>query len=318
MGKKNYRKKDPWKGIPEELKLMCLVELRGADRGYCTLPALRFLIDNMYNYESFYFNVTPYDVLKWINVVIESCLFPLEQYEEEWVEYKEEIMKVLQHADSLLQKYAPSDYSTGHRVEYDDDVEINIIEIKQKLNVYFCVWYMYMEDWNKLESRLEDLLCDTKHNVQYMLICSDAEQLAAADDWSCYHYSGVSDKWEIINWLMKEFLPLGKASWIFARVYETYTAYLSDIHLQEKSKTSRHMLLRAEKYLNRLCEYILDEIDDYLADYLNEDEDEPDESDEEYNDLIAAKEEFEKKYGESQQRIRALDNPVQNENTKET
>ena len=51
----------------------------------------------------------------------------------------------------------------------DNQYSISIIEYAQKLNIYFSVLYMFMEEWKSLEKRLDQLLSDTENNVRYII-----------------------------------------------------------------------------------------------------------------------------------------------------
>lgn len=165
MKKKNHRGKY-WKGIPEELKLMCLAEVRGTGH-YCTRPVLKYLLDHMNECDTYIFGTMPYEVIRWIDTAVEMCLFPLEQHEKDWTESLEDIRQVLYRSEELLKRVAPADYREGYRTSYDNRYECNVIEYAQKLDVYFCVLYMFSEKWDKLQERLKLLLTDTEQNVRH-------------------------------------------------------------------------------------------------------------------------------------------------------
>lgn len=259
MNKKASR--NYWKGIPEELKLMCLAEVRGTGH-YCTRPVIKYLLDHMDYCDSYIFGTTTYEVIQWIDTAVEMCLFPLEQHDAIWIENLTDIQKILYRSEELLKKIAPADYREGCRTSYDHRYKFNIIEYAQKLDVYFCVLHMFAEEWDRLQERLKLLLADTEQNVRHMLSDKDAEKYAAWDDWAEYHYAGT-DAWEPINWLCREFLPGGNARKLFARSYQEYAIYLVELeNSRERSAALTHLRTNAENRLKHICDLILDEICD--------------------------------------------------------
>lgn len=257
---KNY-----WKNFPEELKLMCLAEVQGTGH-YSTALVLKCLADHMDECDSYNFGITLYDVIRWIDTAVEIYLFPLEWHEKDWIANTEDIRKVLVRSEELLHKVAPADYKERHRASYDNKHEFSIIEYIQKLDVYYCVLYMFTEEWQKLQDRLDQLISDTEHNVKYMLCSEHAVEYAAIDDWAEFHYPGT-DVWEPINWLCRESIPDSNARKLFAQSYEKYVMFLNDLDKDEwHGKALSHMIINAEKRLKHFSELILDEIEDYLED----------------------------------------------------
>ena len=162
--------------------------------------------------DSYNFGITPYDVIRWIDTAVEMCFFPLEWHENDWIENIEDIRKVLARSEELLLKVAPADYKEGHRTSYDSQHEFSVIEYIQKLDVYFCVLYMFTGEWQKLQDRLDQqLILETERNVRDMLCSEHAAEYAAMDDWAEFHYPGT-DGWEPINWLCRESIPHGNAT----------------------------------------------------------------------------------------------------------
>ncbi len=255
------RKNSYWKGIPEELKLMCIAEIRGSEH-YCTRSIIRYLLDNMNRCDSIINCVTPYDIIRWIDTAFETCLFPLEHYEDIWIECAKDIEQILHRSDELIKRMAPDDYKAGYRVPYDVRHEHDIIPYAQRLEVYFSVLYMYEEKWDELEEHLNYLLSYTEQNVRCMLSCKDAEIFASMEDWAEDHYIGI-ESWEPINWLCKEFIPAGNALRILAITYEEYVAYLEKMDIFRGGEAAlEHLKTNAERRLRALCDAILDEIDD--------------------------------------------------------
>ncbi len=257
---KRTHKNSFWKGVPDELRFMCLAEVRGTGH-YCTEPILRFLSDHMYDCDSFIFGATPYDVIRWIDIAVEMCLFPLEWHEDDWIKHKKVIRMVLERFEELLQRVAPVDYKEGYRTSYNSRHSISIVEYAQKLNVYFSVLYMYTEEWEKLQERLDQLLVNTENNVRHMLSFEKEEEYSSVDDWAEFHYIGT-DVWEPLNWLYRESIPFGNARKLFAKTYEAYVAFLEDLERRgQPSNACSHIRARAAERLgvirNRLIgEYV--------------------------------------------------------------
>lgn len=271
MENKELNKKDYWEGVPDALQHMCMVEGRDSD-GYCTLPALKYLIDHIQDCESHIGWITPYRYMQWVDTVFQSCLFPLEHYQDEWVAYQDEITAILKHDEELLWKYAPADYQKGYRTEFDESYEVNIIEFSQKLDVYFCVLYMFTQDWENLEKRLGMLVEDTKRNMEHILFFrEDADEPLLDHDYYYFLFPGP-DKWEPINWLAREFLPPGRSRKLFVLAYEKYVLFLDGHYVINNTEAGAKLLQQAETILRRECDDVLDELEDELE-LCSEDDD---------------------------------------------
>ncbi len=255
------KKNNPfWKGVPDQLRYMCLADLSGTYDCYCTEAILKYLLDHMNDHDSFIHNVTPYDVIRWIDKAFETSLFPLEQHEDAWLDHIDEITQILNRSEELIQIYAPSDYRDGYITTDDDEARIDIIGWAQKLDIYFSVLYMYTENWEKLRERLGRLLEDTKANIFNTLIFFHDNVYATANDDTEHHYWGM-DRIEPIYWLSKESLPQGKATEIYAETLEKYALYLYELKSSMPSVCSK-LHKRAEERLRVMCDSILDTIYD--------------------------------------------------------
>lgn len=286
--KKKNRTKEYWKGFPEELRLLCLAEVRGSGH-YCTKPALCCLMDHMYKCDSFIYEATAYDVIYWIDTTIEMCLFPIEQHEDDWRENLTSIQMIIDRFDELLRRIAPTDYRQGYIISFGSRYRPSIIEYAQKLEVYYSVLYMFTEEWEKLQRHLTLLLMDTERNVENMLLYEEAEKYASWGDWADYHYPGT-DLWEPLNWLYRESIPAGKASRLYAKTYEKYVLFLNKYKSfpAQNDKAWEHLRINAESKLKRICDMVLDEIEDEIELSDNEDK-----------QLILEKETFEGMYQRS-------------------
>ena len=248
-----------WKGVPDELRYMCLANIRSSAKSYCIAPALEYLGDHLLDCDYYVFGTTPYDIIKWIDIVFETCLFPLEVHEEVWRANSDAIWRILNRSEELLNKYAPSDYKQGCRTSFENIQEFNAVEYAQKLNVYFCVLFMITEDWKRLFPYLENVVSDSERNVDNMILYEDAMKYVNSDDWAEYHYVGV-DKWEPINWLYRESLPNDKAQKMYAQAYEEYAIFLFEkCSTDADSQAQIGLHRKAEERLLRLCNYFVDE-----------------------------------------------------------
>lgn len=257
---KNSCKSNYWKGIPDELHFMCLEEMKSSRHSY-SKRVLNYLKEHMNDCESFIFGTTPYDVIHWIDVALEICLFPLEQREDIWINNTDDICQILIRSEELLKRVAPADYKEGYRVPGDSLYEFNTIEYSQKLDVYFSVLYMFSEEWDKLRERLEQLRIDTEQNVIHMVSFEDAEKYASWDDWAEYHYAGT-DSWEPLNWIYREFIPGGNATKIYTEVFKKYVLFLNrEYENPKKAGAFLHLKTNAEKRLDNLNDLIQDEIE---------------------------------------------------------
>ena len=254
-----------WKGIPEELKCMCLAEVCGTENGYCTGPAINYLVAHMQDLDLINWEISAHDYLRWVDVTFEACLVPLFFHEEDWIKNKTQISTILNKAEELLIRIAPPDYRKGYRTSFEKTGECNTIEFSQKLNVYYCFYYMFEKNWIKLEEKLEMVLEDTKQNVSYLLNLEDAEEISKIDDWTNdFHYIGV-DKWEPINWFDREYLPSTEARNIYLRTFERYVLFLRNLNNEEcNSRALIHLLENAEQRLSNLCDYVIGELEEVL------------------------------------------------------
>ena len=225
--KKRTSGKEYWQGVPDELRFMCLAEMHGFGQHYCIRPILQFVIDHMYDCDSSISGRTPLDIIRWADIVFESCMFPLEFHEASWRSFGEEILQILNRSEELLRQVGPSDNHTGRKTADDGGQPTKIMRLEQKLDVYFSVLYMYTEDWSRLQQRLEMLRAEIQRNVQHLLSSLDAMRFAMQDDWAEYHYPGV-DNWEPLNWLTREYIPGGKARKLLAQVFERYVLFLNE------------------------------------------------------------------------------------------
>ncbi len=263
MSEKSIRD-DYWDGVPLELRYMCLSIMNSRDLHYCTTPMLKYLDYITDLNPANVIEMLPYEIIHSVDAAFESCLFPLEFHEEEWVEHREDIERILNRTEKMLQRMFPMDIK-GRFLRPDSSKDETIkIELVQRINIYFSVLYMYSEKWENLQDRLNRLLENTELNMKHLLQLEEAEKYTTEDDWAEFHYSGV-DRWEPLNWLSREFLPGGIARRMYAQTYEKYAVFLYDMKKEQMSnKAWPHVCFRTENRLRTICEAILEEIEDYL------------------------------------------------------
>ena len=257
-----------WHQISFEFREMCLSQMHvNSSRFNNTYSVIRYLKEHMYDCDYKIFGFSVEDVIRHIDVGVETCLFPVESHIRDWIRFNDEIEMILSRSEELLQRIAPKDYSDGFINPEDDNVDY--ARLSQKLNVYFTVLYFFREDWFSSQKRLNALLRNTEQNVSQMLTLDEAERYAKEDDWAEYHYLGI-DKWQPLKWLGREYLPSGIARRYYVHIWEKYVIFLFTIKRSMLMKTAwQHVYAQAEIQLRESCESILEEIDDYVNDSDN-------------------------------------------------
>ena len=97
--KKKKGDKKYWKGVPDELRFMCLAEIHSVGGHYCIQPILKYIADHMHDCDSDGSGTTPFDVVRWIDIVFETCMFPLEYREPNWRSFEKEISQILNRSE---------------------------------------------------------------------------------------------------------------------------------------------------------------------------------------------------------------------------
>lgn len=241
-----------WKDVPDDLRLMCLAEFRGNGH-YCTEPVLHLLLDRMNYCDSDNPNLTPYQVLKWIDVAFEACLFPLAHYERDWKKKIEWIEKILNRADELVARYTLPGAENNHKFISKNRDKFSITEFSQRLNVFFCILYMYKGEWRNYRSALHEVIADSERNVKYLISCKEPTPEIILDDWSDYLYVGTNT-WEPICFLGKEMFMKDNAGLLFIQAFKDYIIFLeSQKKANPESDLANILYINAENGLNYLC-----------------------------------------------------------------
>ena len=255
-----------WDGLPPDLRHMCIAELNSMNHHYATGPALKSLISHIYECDSFVFDTTPFDVIKWIDTVFECCLFPLKAHHDDWVKYREEILMIMNRSSQLMEWVAPPNYKEGYVSAEKSPGQRSFVEYWQKLNVYYCVFYMISNNPEALENRLEELLKSTELNVKHLLTEENAWIYVMQDDWTNDH-DLLSDMYEPLNWLCREEIPYGIPMRMYAETQNRYCIFLDGLEAPRYSagKVLRQLQENAETRLTWLCDEILDELEESLS-----------------------------------------------------
>lgn len=256
-----------WDGLPHDLRHMCIAELNSLHHHYVTGPALKSLISHMYECDSFVYDTTPFDVIKWIDTVFECCLFPLKAHQDDWVKYREEIFMIMNRSSQLIEWVAPPNYKEGYVSAEKSLSRRSFVEYWQKLNVYYCAFYMLSNHQDALESRLDELLKNTELNAKHLLTEEDSWMTIMQDDWTNDH-DLLSDMYEPLNWLSREEIPEGMPMRMYAEAQNKYCVFLDGLEAPRYSaeKVLWKLQENAEMRLSWLCDMILDEIEESLSD----------------------------------------------------
>ena len=248
-----------WENIPEEFQYMCLTQSR-RDRPYCTEPIIQWVLDHMGDCDRYVTGFTPYDVIRWIDIAIDRCLFPVNECEETWLKYRKEIAVILNRAEELLLRVAPADFKTSivsPKDDHEDLGKFSIIAFAQRLNVYFSLLFMYTEEWGKLSKQLNEVLDDTERNLSHLLTQDDADTSASLIAIVELPFTGTN-AWEPIGGLIKDHIPSGRASELFARTYEQYVLFLNNLDRTSLNQEACDILCaNAEKRLDKFRSSIL-------------------------------------------------------------
>ena len=262
--KKNKKMNILWQGVPDQLRYLCLADFNETLDFYATKGIIDYLLDHMDDYDSFIYDITPYDVINWIDKVFVNHFYPTELHENEWISYSKEIEEILLKSEELIQKYGPSDYVTGYIIPYDKNKKIDIIGYAQRLNIYFSTLYMYTDAPQKLDNRLSKLFEDTKLNVTHMVFLNEAGNYIKQKEWSGFHIS-ERDRIEPLLFLSQEYIPAGFPRMLYADILEEYALFLDDM-LDTSKHSDIYSVLHnnAEELLIKKCDEVLDDIYDEL------------------------------------------------------
>ena len=86
-----------WDNTPQELRYLILSSSHARGTPYATHAIIEFLLDHSAELED-----PPGEVAQWIDIALESSLFPLEAHDEAWSSYSDKISLVLKRLDWLL------------------------------------------------------------------------------------------------------------------------------------------------------------------------------------------------------------------------
>lgn len=241
-----------WDGVPQELRFMCLNEVVGSGNTSCASSALNYLAGRLDECDSFKSGTCAWDLIRWIDITFAACLFPLELHDDDWRANIDTIERILEKDEKLLNKVAPSDYRYGHRTIEDENFRFIPIMYWQKLGVYFCVMYMYMEDYECVRNCFCRIQGDTYRNLKYLLPLDNSWKYATEDDGVQYHTPDFY-RWETINKLYGEDLPSKKAYQVYMEIYDNYRWDLVEFRSETgNDKVCNYLLEKANKRFKHL------------------------------------------------------------------
>ena len=262
--KKNNTVADYWNGIPDDLKNMCVAQMTGSG-SYCSEPIVRYLEEHMDYSDTFLSGKGHHDIVLWIDTGIEH-LFPLELNESCWRKNADTIERILTKSEELIRKIAPDDYQKGYIMPHRYHTAPGIVELNQKLNVYFCVLYMFTENWEKLNERLKTVLEYSERNISNLMYEAEAKKYVSGLRYRGSHFPGM-DTMEPLTWLAREMLPNRKSREMLTDTYEQYALFLDALKDKDMINDACHRLhADTERRLRDLCEWICEEADDELQD----------------------------------------------------
>jgi len=139
-----------------------------------------------------------------------------------------------------------------------------MVEFSQRLNIFYATLFMYTKEWDNLNACLKLILKNTALNVGYLLEHDEFADCLNEEGKLSFHYPG-SDKYITLDWFAKEFLPNYESTKMIADAYGKYLVYLQE---KDRSVYSDKVLdlltASAEKEFIRLCDSVLEQIDDSI------------------------------------------------------
>ena len=188
-------------------------------------------------------------------------MFPISIYSKNWKNIEDVISVLLDRYEKLLITIAPKDYKSMHKTGPIFDSTDDIISSTHKLDIYYCVFYMFTENWERLKERLTQLVNDTKQNAKYMLACDDPEKYYEIYKTSEY-YDVFYSYWEPLCWLGNESLPNTNSVKLFIDALEQYIWFLYDYQADECHKELKwKMITNSEEMLRYHCKRIVEQIE---------------------------------------------------------
>ena len=241
-----------WDGVPKELRFMCLNEAVGTGNMSCASSAIAYLVGRLDECDEYSSGTSAWDMVKWIDITFESCMFPLELHEDDWLANLDSIQLILDKEEKLLFKVSPKYFNYGHRVPDDENFRFNSVMYWQKLGVYYCVLYMYKKDDDGVENCFYRILTDTNQNLDYLLTLEDAWKYATENEGLQYTTPDFY-KWETINKLYGQDLPTKKAYQLYMEHYDVYRRDLVELRCEtNNAKVCNYLITKANKRFQHL------------------------------------------------------------------
>ena len=185
--------------------------------------------------------------IKSAELLMDSFLFPVETHNADWRDLADVVSHMLDAYEKALERVAPKDYKTMHKTGPIFGPSEDIISSAHKLDIYYCVHYMFTGNGEGLKDRLVQLVADTRQNAKYMLTSDDPERYYEIYKTSEY-YDIFYSLWEPLCWLGNESLPDTISVKLFIDALEQYILFLYDYPVDDGHKELKEkMILNAER-----------------------------------------------------------------------
>ncbi|MBR5975540.1 MAG: hypothetical protein IK020_10220 [Clostridiales bacterium] len=159
-----------WKGVPVELRILCDLESEYNKVPHqLVTPVLHYLYEHTHDYVVSASKVKLEDILRWIEVGFDKCLFPLKFHSDDWETNERYICEILEMAEEILLEENPDIFMESIVRPEAESREAFLNRFAQKLNAYFCIHYGACCQFDDLKNRMEMLFDDTKRNFTGLL-----------------------------------------------------------------------------------------------------------------------------------------------------
>ena len=241
-----------WEGVPVELRVLCNLESEYNDvpRQLVT-PVMHYLYEHTHDYVVEKSGVKHEDILHWIEVGFDKCLFPLKLHCDDWEMNGRYVCEILGRAEKMLLDEDP-DILTESTVRPEaEGREAFINRFAQKLNAYFCIHYSTCNQFEDLHDRMEMLFEDTRRNITNLLNYKDHDA-----DWIKNKYQ-FDNSYEPLILLYYEKAPNYPSIEMLTLTYERYALFIDgmfDTLPEDGRKVCKSIQSAVEWRLKSLCD----------------------------------------------------------------
>ena len=216
--------KEYWEGVPVELRVLCNLESEYNDVPHqLVTPVMHYLYEHTRDYDVTGSGSKPEDILHWIEVGFDKCLFPLKIHCDDWELNGRYVCEILGSAEKILLEEDPGILmeSTVRRGAEGRTAFVN--RIAQKLNAYFCIHYSTCNQFEDLQDRMEMLFEDTKRNIINLLNFKDIDA-----DWIRIEYQR-DRSYEPLTLLSNEQAPNYPSIEMLTLTFERYAVFIDEM-----------------------------------------------------------------------------------------